>query len=33
MHMRALLDQEEKVTTNQRMLEVDNQLATLTVFG
>ena len=27
------LGQEEKVTVNQRMLEIDNQIATLTAFG
>jgi hypothetical protein len=31
--MRALLDQEEKAAMNQRMLEMDNQLAALTTFG
>ena len=31
--MRALSDQEEKVVVNQKMLEMDNQLAVLTTSG
>ena len=31
--MRALSDQEERVTMNQKMLEVDNQLAAPTASG
>jgi hypothetical protein len=31
--MRALSDQEEMVTANQKMLEVDNQLDMLTASG
>jgi hypothetical protein len=33
LHARALSDQEEKVAVNQKVLEMDNQLAALTAFG